>query len=151
MCLSAECKIGEGFWHEMVPNDGMCGWLHLWHRYGHCTNLMWFCLMRSVNDCIVDYNWFNISLQWYRMVVCVGGCICGIDMAIAPICCDCAWWGVWMIALLITTGLISACNGTEWWYVWVVAFVASLWPLHQSVVILLDEECEWLHCWLQLV
>jgi len=47
-----------------------------------------------------------------------------------------------MIALLITTGLISACNGTEWWYVWVVAFVASLWPLHQSVVILLDEECE---------
>jgi len=35
--------------------------------------------------------------------------------------------------------------------VWVVAFVASTWPLHQSDVILHDEECEWLHCWLQLV
>ena len=26
-----------------------------------------------------------------------------------------------------------ACNGTEWWWVWVVAFVASTWPLHNSL------------------
>jgi len=56
--------------------------------------------------------------------------------------CQCwvqGWWG------------ILAWIGTEWRWVWVVAFVASTWPLHQSDVILHDEECEWLHCWLQLV
>jgi len=39
-----------------------------------------------------------------------------------------------MIALLITTGLISACNGTEWWCVWVVAFVASTWPWYTNLL-----------------
>ena len=76
------------FWHVVFKHDVECRWLHLWHRHGHCTNLMWFCMVCSVDDCIVDYNWSNISLQWHRMVISVNGCICGINIAIAPTCCE---------------------------------------------------------------
>jgi len=38
----------------------------------------------SVNDCIVDFNWLNVSLHWYQVKISVGGRICGIVMAIAP-------------------------------------------------------------------
>ena len=84
----------------MVPNDNECRWLHLWHRNGHCTNLMWFCMVCGVDDCIVDYNWSNISLQWHRMVISMSGCICGISIAIAPTCCEskdamCEWSAHW--------------------------------------------------------
>jgi len=40
-------------------------------------------VIMSVNDCIVDFNWLNVSLQWYQVKMSVGGCICGINMAIA--------------------------------------------------------------------
>ena len=82
MC-SAVCKVSEGFWHELVPSEVECGWLHLWHRHGHCTNWMWL--------------------------------------------------RVWMIALLSSTGSMSACNGTKWSWVWVDAFVASIWLLYSRI------------------
>ena len=37
LTCSAVCKVSEGFWHELVPSEVECGWLHLWHRNGHCT------------------------------------------------------------------------------------------------------------------
>jgi len=33
----------------------------------------------------------GFGMLWYRMMMSVGGCICGINMAIAPIWCDSAW------------------------------------------------------------
>ena len=40
-------------------------------------------VITSVNDCIVDFNWLDVSLQWYQVKMSVGGRICGINMAIA--------------------------------------------------------------------
>ena len=40
-------------------------------------------VIASVNDCIVEFNWFNVCLQWYRVKSSVGGCICGIDVVFA--------------------------------------------------------------------
>ena len=39
-------------------------------------------VIASVNDCIVEFNWLNVSLQWYQVKLSVGGCICGINMAV---------------------------------------------------------------------
>jgi len=115
----------------------------------------------------------DFGKNWYQVKLSVGGCICGIDMAIAPIECDCEcewlhcwdqlvqcllamipsevecewlhlwhrhghctnrmWLRVWMIALLRSTGSMSACNGTKWSWVWVDAFMASMLFWHGRI------------------
>jgi len=77
-------------------------------------------VIASVNDCIVEFNWLNVSLQWYQVKLSVGGCICGIDMAIAPIWCDCE---------------------CEWLHCWVQLVKCQLAMVPSEV------ECGWLHLW----